>query len=486
MDVANVMNLSNSEHGSSSILIPTHSESHLASQSREKVFGVSPVDESQPSSHCSSSSLRTDEEGVSHTTFYTAQQSIMNVAAETKSKHAQVACKEAEAETFDATKKNAAQQSPVLAIPAALESVVTDRRARDEISILIGLKDRLESIFGCSGNNDLEPQQSVPESIDQEFDVTNAAVASIPFADTAQSGTDLPEEVASAEIPCIVYLPTSSTFGESSSHERKCFVPDAIATDESSSLGSHDSYLDESGPLPKTFALDETNTTEANMLRNGPVYATMIASALEEHAASLDRFRRESSVGEDSPVAMAIVDEPKELELNAPFDEVQEEAVDVEERAKGSMVEARVKSDAKSAVALVLQDTDLNTPINVEGDESETPIRNEQLDDRPCHKNPATEVEPTSLKHSVPGTCSDLQGTDVSSEDETETFQTAAQTSWEQDVFGLSVSEVKADFMLVLEEVTGASPVNTSSESYQESHYKVCGGCGWLARLMCW
>jgi hypothetical protein len=485
MGVTNVMTHSCCEHGSSSILILTHSESHPASQSRRKVFGVSPVDESQPSSHCSSSSLRTDEEGVSQTTFYTAQQSIVNVAAaETMSSHAQAACKVSEGEKFDVTQQNAAQQNPVLATPAALDSVVTERKVRDEISLLIGLKDRLESIFGCSGNNDLEPQQSIPDSIDQEFDVTNAAVASIPFADTAQTGVDLPKDVTSDEIPCIVYLPTSSTFGESSSHEHKSFVADAIVTDETSSLGSHDSYLYESDPLPKTSAVDETSTAEANMMRNGPVYATMISSALEQHAASLERIRRESNVGEDS--TLFIAEEPNEVELDNPFDEVQEVVVDDEEHARGSMEKARVESDAKGAVASVLQDAYLNTPVDVEENETETLSRNEKFDDRPCHQNPVTEGEPASLKQSVPEACSNLLATDVPGEDEIETFQTAAQSTWEQHVFGLSVSEVKADFMLVLEEVTGASQVNTSSESYEESNSKMCGGCGWLARLMCW
>jgi hypothetical protein len=314
--------------------------------------------------------------------------------------------------------------------------------------------------------------------------VTNAAVASLPFVDTAQTGDDLPEEVTSDEIPCIVYLPTSSTFGDSSSHEHIPFVAGVFLSDENSSLGSQDSYVTESDRLPKIYAIDEANTTEANTLSNGPVYASMIASALEEHASSLDRIRLESRVNEDCPNTM--VKGPKELELTAPYDELHEEAVAVEEHTMGLVVsQAQVMNDAESAATFVLKEMNLNARIDFEVEGCDMPVR-KQIENRPCHQNPVDEVEPESLKRSVPEEFSHLQGIEGSSDGEIETFQTAAQSSWEQDVFGLSVSEVKADFLLVLEEVTGVSPVNTSNESYRESRYKMCGGCAWLARLMCW
>lgn len=480
---SNEMNGSSNAHGSP-CLTPTRSDSQLEIPSLDKDLIVVLAEGSKPASHCSSPALRTDDEGVSQNTFHTAQQSIPSVGAESESSDAQKDCKVEKSAVVETTRQTAVPQTALTSL--ALDSVVTARQVLEELSLLIALKDQLELIFGCSGMNALELQQSLPGSvdIDQDLDVTNAAVASIPFVDTAQTGNDLPEEVTSDEIPCIVYLPTSSTFGESSSHEHISFVAGVILSDENSSLGSQDSYIMESCRLPKVYALDEANATEANTLSNGPVYASMIASALEEHASSLDRIRLESRVNEDSPNTM--VKEPKELELTAPFDELHEEAVAVEEHTMGiGVTQAQVMNDAESAATFVLKDMNLNARSDLEGEGYETPVH-EQFENRPCHQNPVDEVEPENLKRSVPEEFSHLQGTEGSSDDEIETFQTAAQSSWEQDVFGLSVSEVKADFMLVLEEVTGVSPVNTSSESYRESHYKMCGGCAWLARLMCW
>lgn len=471
------------DHGSP-CLTPGYSESQLVSQSPTICLVVDPVEGVKPASN-SSSGLRTDDEGVSQNTFYTAQQSIVSFTAENKSSHNQRDCWVTGDEIIGTTPESALLQKPVLSSAVALDSALTALRVREEVSLLIVSKDRLELILGCSDLNVLELKQSCPEIVDQDVDVTDAAVASMPFVDAAQTAADLPEEVTSGKIPCILYLPTSSTIGESSSPEHNCFVADDIAPDENSSLGSHESYFTETDPLTKSIALDDPNTTEASEMRNGPIYASMISVALEEHAASLDRIRLHSrSVDEQCPGKLETGEAPRELELAAPSDETQEEIVEDGEYIRGDIPKLHVRNDPECADTGVRADVDPNAHKAFTGDGNDTPAPQEQFES--YEPTPVSEVMPENLKQCGLKECSHLQGAEGSNDDETETFRTADQTSWEQDVFGLSVSEVKADIMLVLEEVTGASPVNTSSESYQESYNKICGGCGWLARLMCW
>ena len=182
------MDRSSIEHGSP-CLIPTHPDSQLASQSKDKVKEIVPVEVpvegTKPASHRSSSrSLRTDDEGVSQSTFYTAQQSIASVTAESTSSNAQKDCTGAEL----ICPKNTVLHVPVLSSIMELDSIVTTRRVREEVSLLIVLKDRLELIFGCSDiKNVLELQHSTPVSVDHDTDVTNAAVASIPFVNTSSN-----------------------------------------------------------------------------------------------------------------------------------------------------------------------------------------------------------------------------------------------------------------------------------------------------------
>jgi hypothetical protein len=88
-----------------------------------------------------------------------------------------------------------------------------------------------------------------------------------------------------------------------------------------------------------------------------------------------------------------------------------------------------------------------------------------------------------SVKSSVN---SELEGTENSSDVGTEDFQSTAQSVWELDLFGLTLSEVKADVFLVLEELTGSSLLRRQTSNTNDSASKLCGGCSCLTRLMCW
>jgi hypothetical protein len=455
----------------------------------------------------------TGDEGESLTTFYTAVQGSKwgdatqdvdgpHVGAEDQHLN------EIEKTTPKRAGKNERFNSFSEAAPACSckPGVMTiSDRVKEEIAMAIDSRARLEGIFLRSSDNSLK-ETSTPGRIDGDLTsmrnegevvASEATDAALPFVNVCKTINDPPDGATAAEIPCIVYLPSSSTVGDNN------IVTDIAVDnplvncvsnpDESSSLGSNEACSLATDNFSKDIECEELTGLGVVSTADGPVLASIISAALEEHAASLDRSRTQpSSDGraskfesphakrDDSHINDAGLCPPGETQvINGQCIETLVSEISL--RPVGELRVAESANGGQPPAPIAVSDNTKPLEELVENSFLEDAGHNGGTEER------VTKAEPRdTIVTSTASVNSEVEGTVVSCNDETEDFQSTAQSLWELDLFGLTLSEVKADVIVVLEELSGLFPIMRRTIDSHASTYKTCGGCSWLARLRCW
>jgi hypothetical protein len=248
-----------------------------------------------------------------------------------------------------------------------------------------------------------------------------------------------------------------------------------VIPDEDSSLGSNEACSVPTNECSQNLQHDKTTRSDCEfvVISGGPSLASVLSAALKEHAASLDRNRTQLGYDHDSKVGVKNGAYPPGNE-NVPGQS--DKYTNKGERFDGRDTSGDAVNATQSA-----KDVE-PTQTSGEKDFLEGTKRFELTG-----KDPLDEIQ-APVKGGVLTSVlvnSEVEGT-VASSDGADDYHSTAQSLWELELFGLTLSEVKADIWVVLEELTGKSPVVLHANDAHASGHRTCGGCSWLTRLRCW